>query len=63
MIVHLAETRVSTGDLLNLRVGDVITTHQSVNSPLAVRVGGVTKFHGRPGALQGHKAVRIEEPQ
>ena len=59
--VRLASTRITTGDLLGLRVGDLIATEKDVHRPLLVSVEGVPKFRGRPGALKGHKAIRIEE--
>ncbi len=58
--VHLARTRISTAELVRLRVGDIITTEKDIHSPLVVAVEGVPKFRARPGALKGHKAVCIE---
>jgi flagellar motor switch protein FliM len=60
--VCLAETRITTSELIGLRVGDIITTRKDVGSPLVVSVQGVPKFHARPGALKGHKAILITEP-
>jgi flagellar motor switch protein FliM len=59
--VRLASTRITTGELLGLRVGDLIATEKDVHQPLLVSVEGVPKFRGHPGALKGHKAIRIEE--
>ncbi len=58
--VRLASTRITTGDLVGLRVGDVITTEKDVRSPLLVTVEGVPKFRASPGAFKGHKAIRVE---
>ncbi len=60
MVVTLAETRISTADLLGLRVGDVITTEKDMRTPLEVAVQGQPKFRASPGAFKGHKAIRIE---
>jgi flagellar motor switch protein FliM len=60
--VWLAETQISTNDLISLRVGDIITTPQDVSSPAVVAVSGVPKFHARPGAVKGRKAIVITEP-
>jgi len=60
--VRLAQTRISTGELIGLRVGDVITTEKDVHSPLVVSVEGVPKFRAKPGALKGHKAILIDGP-
>jgi flagellar motor switch protein FliM len=59
--VRLARTRITTGELVNLRVGDVVTTQKDMRSPLLVTVQGVPKFRASPGALKGRKAIRIEE--
>jgi flagellar motor switch protein FliM len=59
--VRLAETRIGTGELVGLRVGDIITTQKDVRSPLVVSIEGLPKFHARPGAIKGHKAIMIEE--
>jgi len=60
LTVQLAKTRISTADLVRLRVGDIITTEKDVRSPLVVTVEGVPKFRARPGAYKGHKAICIE---
>ncbi|NLX95163.1 MAG: flagellar motor switch protein FliM [Rhodopirellula sp.] len=57
--VRLASTKITTGELLGLRVGDIITTNKDVQSPLLVSVEGVPKFRAGPGAFKNHKAVRI----
>ena len=59
--VRLTKTRISTGELMGLRVGDVITTDKDVHSPLLVSVEGVPKFHAGPGAYKGCKAIQITE--
>ncbi|MFZ5828554.1 MAG: flagellar motor switch protein FliM [Planctomycetota bacterium] len=58
--VRLAQTHITAGELVGLRVGDIITTQKDVRSPLVVSVEGVPKFRAHPGAVKGHKAIRIE---
>jgi len=58
--VGLASTRITTAELIGLRAGDVITTDKDVNTPLVVTVEGIPKFHARPGAFKGHKAICID---
>ncbi len=58
--VQLARTRISTGDLLGLHVGDIITTDRDIRSPLLVKVEQYAKFYARPGEYKGHKAISIE---
>ncbi len=59
--VRLAGTRITTGELIGLRVGDIITTEKDIHSPLLVLVGSIPKFRASPGAYKGHKAIRIED--
>jgi flagellar motor switch protein FliM len=58
--VRLATSRIKTGELIRLRVGDIITTKKDIHTPLLVMVEGVPKFKAFPGAYKGHKAIRIE---
>lgn len=60
LIVTLARSKIRTGDLLELAVGDVITTEKEVAEPLELSVQEVPKFNARVGAFKGKKAVRIE---
>ncbi len=61
VVVSLANSRITTSELLGLRVGDIITTEHDVKTPLSLLVGGHTKYLGRPGAIKGKKAIQIEE--
>jgi flagellar motor switch protein FliM len=61
LVVTLAESTITTADMIGLRVGDIITTDQDVNRPLEIAVSGVTKFRGKPGAYRGHTAIQVEE--
>jgi flagellar motor switch protein FliM len=62
VVVDLAETNVSTSDLIGLRVGDIIATEKDVNRPLVVSVEGRPKFHAQAGAFKGHKAIQVIGP-
>jgi flagellar motor switch protein FliM len=59
--VTLAETSITTADLLGLRVGDIITTDHGVGQSLEVAVQGVPKFRASAGALKGRKAIQVQE--
>jgi flagellar motor switch protein FliM len=61
MVATLAETKITTADLLGLRVGDIITTDKDVRTPIEIAVQGVPKFLASAGSLKGQKALRIEE--
>ncbi len=58
--VPLAQTQISTSDLADLRIGDIITTEHRIDNPLTVTVDGVPKYLARPGAFEGNKAICIE---
>jgi flagellar motor switch protein FliM len=61
IVVELAESRISTNDLVGLRIGDVITTEKDMHSPLLVKVAGKPKFFAEPGAYKGRKAIQVTE--
>ncbi|GIX00520.1 MAG: flagellar motor switch protein FliM [Pirellulaceae bacterium] len=62
LIVTMARSSISTVDLLNLQVGDIVTTEKDIREPLEVEVAGVGKFQARAGAFKGKKAVEILGP-
>jgi flagellar motor switch protein FliM len=62
VVVDLAETSISTADLIGLRVGDIIATEKDVQRPLVVSVEGRPKFHAQAGAFKGRKAIQLIGP-
>ncbi len=60
LVATLAQSTITTSDLLGLRVGDVIKTEQDIHKPIEVAVEGVPKFRARLGAFKGHKAIEID---
>ena len=60
LCVHLAETKINTGDMIGLRVGDIITTEKDIHTPISVSIEGVEKFRAKAGAFKGRKAIQIE---
>jgi flagellar motor switch protein FliM len=61
LVVDLAETQISTADLIGLRVGDIVTTEKDIHSPLVLRVEGQPKFHTSAGAFRGRKAIQVTD--
>ncbi len=59
VVVELAETTISTADLINLRVGDMIATEKDVALPLLVSVEGRPKYYAKAGQFKGRKAIEI----
>ncbi|GAA4440654.1 flagellar motor switch protein FliM [Bremerella cremea] len=58
--VVLAETTITMEELLDLRVGDVITTEKDSRTALQVNVNGTPTFQAFAGAFKGRKAIQIE---
>ncbi len=59
VVVTLARSTLKTTDLLNLQVGDIVSTEKDINEPLEVEVEGLVKFVAKAGALKGKKAIEI----
>jgi flagellar motor switch protein FliM len=59
VVVELATTRITTSDMLGLRVGDVIASEKDVREPLVVSVQGIPKFVASPGKYKGRRAIQI----
>lgn len=55
----VARSTIKAVDLLNLQVGDVVTTEKDIRLPMEIEVEGVGKFIGRPGAYKGKKAIEV----
>jgi len=58
---YLAETAITVGDLMNLRIDDIIKTDKPAEATLLVTVEGKPKFRGRPAQHRGKKAVLIAD--
>lgn len=61
-VVTLARSSIRTTDLLNLDVGDIITTEKDQAEPLEISIQDVPKFHATAGAFKGKKAVQVTAP-
>jgi flagellar motor switch protein FliM len=59
MRAFLAQTTISVNDLLNLQVGDVITTEKELNAEVLIQVEGRNKFLGKLGQFRGTRAIQI----
>jgi len=58
--VLLAKTQIKAGDLIGLKVGDILTTEKNVESPMVLGIHGNPKYYVRAGAFEGQKAILIE---
>ena len=64
VVVELATTRITTADMLGLRVGDIIASEKDVRDSLLVYVQGVPKFLASPGKYKGRKPkARMQAPE
>jgi flagellar motor switch protein FliM len=61
LIVTLARSQITTGDLFDLQVGDIISTEKDVQLALEVEVANAVKFLASPGSYKGRKAIKIEQ--
>ena len=59
LTAELGRTEIKGKDLLNLEVGDVLMLDRYQTDELDIRVEGVLKFKGYPGAYKSNRAVKI----
>ena len=59
VVAELGRTEITTYDLLNLKLGDVITLENSVKQEVLVKVEGIPKFKGYLGISQGNLGIQI----
>lgn len=59
--IEVGRTEVLSGELLKLKVGDVITLDKDITEGLVALVQGIPKFVGRAGTYRGNKAFKVEE--
>lgn len=55
----LAQTSITMNDLLNLQVGDIITTDKEAGRDVLLQVEGKNKYLGQLGQFRGTKSIRI----
>lgn len=60
VIVTLARTTITTSELFELEIGDIISTPKDVSHPLEVEVSNRVKFLASPGSFKGRKAIQID---
>ena len=57
--IVLGETNLTIRDVVNLRLGDVVTLDRRIKEPVEVFVNNELKFYGKPGNFGKCKAVEI----
>ena len=58
--VHLGETILDAGDIVDLEVGDIIQLDNRKDDLLPVFISGIRKYMGSPGLHRGNKALLIK---
>jgi flagellar motor switch protein FliM len=61
IVVSLARSKIKASELVDLQVGDIISTEKDCHSPLEVEIARSVKFHAKAGAFKGRKAIQIEQ--
>ncbi len=62
IIAELGKTSLNVKELMDIEVGDVIKLQKRVNEEIEIQIAGRRKLTGRPGSLEGRKAVRVIRP-
>ncbi len=62
VVAVLAETSITTSELMQLNVGDVILTERDIREGVTLQVAGRPTFSADVGQLKGNKALEIRKP-
>jgi flagellar motor switch protein FliM len=57
--VELGSTTITLGELLDIRMDDVIRLDRGIDGELPIRAGKRARFIGRPGTLGGNRAIQV----
>ncbi|MFN9303275.1 MAG: FliM/FliN family flagellar motor switch protein, partial [Candidatus Kapaibacterium sp.] len=55
----LGKASIGVGELLELKVGDILKLNTRINQEIEVIIAGRRKLAARPGAVDGKKSVKI----
>ncbi len=59
---ELGKTKLTVKELLEIKKGDVLKLDKRINQEIEIIIGKKRKLAGRPGTVDGKKAVRIVRP-
>ncbi len=62
VVAELGKASITVKELLELKSGDVLKLNKRINEEIEVLIRGKRKLAGRPGTVEGKKAVRITRP-
>ncbi|MCB1154228.1 FliM/FliN family flagellar motor switch protein [bacterium] len=55
----MGQIQMSIGDVLNMKVGDVLTTDRFSDAPLDLLVENKVKYKVESGVVRGYKALQV----
>lgn len=55
----LGQSRLALSEISRLQVGDVVPLNSNHDEPIPIRIGGVTRFMGKPGRRGEHSSVQL----
>ena len=59
LVSTLGKAKINAGDLMRMRVGDIIPLDTVESESIDIMVEGISKFKGRPGAIKGQTALEV----
>jgi flagellar motor switch protein FliM len=62
VVAKIGETSLTVRELLTLEPGDILRTRLPIEGEVALIIGGVPRFYGRPGVSHGNIAVKVSRP-
>ena len=62
IVAELGKTSLTVSEVMELKKGDVIKLQKRVNHELELLIAGKRKLAGRPGSVEGKKAVKVTRP-
>lgn len=62
IIAELGKTALNIGEIMELKVGDVIKLNKRINHEIEISIAGKRKLAGRPGIVEGKRAIRVTRP-
>jgi flagellar motor switch/type III secretory pathway protein FliN len=60
VVAELGRIKMRLGQVLNLRSGDTLRLDSAASDPIALRVGGVTKFRAQPVISRGQVSIKVQ---
>ena len=61
VVAELGTTEITSGKLINLKVGDTVMLGNDISDPLLIKVEGMPKVKGFPGVSRGLKAIQVTQ--